>query len=122
MKKWLALALFLALSLSLLAGCGGSSNDGSSSNNSNSTGNSVSSSSSGAGKPGSTHNPANNPPRVVEVPSRPVDLSDDSIYFVVIDGAKYSHPTMGRTWEFLRDVPGGVITGIQINTEFGYRG
>ena len=107
MKKLVAFTMVLILALSLLAGCGGgsgssssgsgsspssgsstASSDGSSTNNANSSGSSRSSSD--TGKPGSTHDPANNPPRKVEPPSQPVDLADDSIYFVIIDGVKYS--------------------------------
>ncbi|MCL2121280.1 MAG: hypothetical protein FWH28_03415 [Clostridiales bacterium] len=104
MKKWIAFTIVLVYSFSLLAGCSGG--DSSSANNSNSNGGSGSTSSgndnsastpstsdsggSGNSAPANTPTPAYIPvERTVEVPDKPLDLSDDSIYFVVIDGVKF---------------------------------
>ena len=105
MKKLIVCALVMVLALSLLAGCsGGGSNSGGSSNTpsnnssssenntapSSSENNSSSGNSSSAAKPGATYDPDKNPRRTVEVPDQPVDIADDSIYFVVIDGVTYN--------------------------------
>jgi hypothetical protein len=100
MKKIVTLVLALLLTLSLLTACGDGGN-----NENNTPGNSVpinnenssipTSDSSGNSTPStstpSTSTPAStNPPvkRTIEVPDKPLDLTDDSIYFVVIDGTK----------------------------------
>jgi len=70
MKKMIPLALVLLLTLSLLTACADSG--GSSNNSSTST-------------PAKTNTPIQ---RTVEVPDKPLDLTDDSIYFVIIDGVK----------------------------------
>jgi len=93
MKKIVALALVLLLTLSLLTACGGG---GGGSTPSGTPGNSGNSSTppapnnSGNSNP-STSTPASTSPpikRTVEVPDKPLDLTDDSIYFVIIDGMK----------------------------------
>ena len=70
----------------VLTGCGGGGGGGGASSGNSS----YSGVGSGSYAPGSTHNPAVNPHRTVEIPDKAVDLSDDSIYFVIIDGVKYS--------------------------------
>ena len=96
MKKGMAFALILMLSLSLLAGCsggGGSNNvsentaatitDDSYNNNDNDSGNETS--------PEDSSSAPNTPiRREVEVPDKPLDLSDESIWFVVIDGVRFN--------------------------------
>ena len=74
MKKIFAIALILVLALSLLTACG---DDGGSNNTP-------------SGGTTSSNNDPNTPARVIDVPDQPLDLTDDSIYFVIIDGVKYN--------------------------------
>ena len=89
MKKTLALVMVLLLTFSLLTACGGGGNTNTPSNSGNSAtppaSDSGGNSSSPTGTPTSTNPPIK---RTVEVPDKPLDLTDDSIYFVKIDGVK----------------------------------
>ena len=98
MKK-ITVILTLLLTLSLFAACtggNGGSTTGNASNNNASpasdSGNNASATSTpatGTPAPSKTPAPASAPQkRVVETPDKPLDLTDDSIYFVVIDGVK----------------------------------
>ena len=115
MKKLITIALILTLTLSLLTACASGSNNSNGSNNSsgssnssgsnNSSGNNnTQSGSSNSNEPASdsggseissapppgSPSPAYIPiKRDVEVPDNPPDLSDDSTYFVVIDGVRF---------------------------------
>jgi len=85
MKKALSLALALLLMLSLLTACGGNTPNGGSSTPTTPA----------SDKDGTTGKPDDTlvfVRRAVEVPGATLDLSDDSIYFVIIDGVKLSLP------------------------------
>ena len=107
MKKWLVLMLILALALALLAGCGSGdgSNNGSSPNSSGSEGSGAPSASDGAegsGAAADTSAPAVTPiKKDVEVPAQPLNISDESIYFVEIDGVRYDLYTV-KVSDFLK--------------------
>ena len=105
MKKTVTLVLALLLTLSLLTACGGGGNTENNTPGSNVPGSNVPSNSANSSTPASdssgnsapsTNAPSTNAPvstsppvtRTVEVPDDPLDLTDDSIYFVVIDGVK----------------------------------
>ena len=102
MKQILMLALAILLTLSLLTTCGGNSgnNSGSSAPPASANSSKPSDSSSASSAPPDSANsgsnsstPANTftpPVRVVEVPDEPLDLSDDSIYFISIEGVKFN--------------------------------
>jgi hypothetical protein len=79
MKKVLLIGLILLLTLLLLTACGG--------NNGNSSGGSANSNNNSSA-PADTSTP-NKPAKIVDVPDKILDLHDDSIWFVVIDGVKY---------------------------------
>ena len=113
MKKIVTLILTLLLTLSLLTACSGgrnesntpsnntpsnsapSNNENSSTSASDSSANSTPSASTPSTSTPSSSAPASTTPsasapakRTVEVPDEPLSLTDDSIYFVVIDGIK----------------------------------
>ena len=89
MKKTFSLMPALLLTLALHTACGGgSAPDNIPSNNGSGA---PPASISGGNNGSSTDTPASaNPPqkRIVEVPEKPLDLTDNSIYFVIIDGLK----------------------------------
>ena len=104
MKKTVTLVLALLLTLSLLTACGGGGNNenntpGNNGPSNSENGSTPASDSSGISAPStsapSTSAPASTSPpvkRTVEVPDEPLDMTDDSIYFVIIDGVKiYLH-------------------------------
>ena len=114
MKKTVTLVLALLLTLSLLTACGGGGNTENNTPGSNVPGSNVPSNSANSSTPASdssgisapstsapstsapsTSAPASTSPpvkRTVEVPDEPLDMTDDSIYFVIIDGVKiYLH-------------------------------
>ena len=98
MKRLLAIALVLLLALFTLTSCGGGSGSGNSGGGSNTattteeTDNDSDSESaeSSDDSDSSSSTPASTPARVVEIPDAPLDLTDPSIYYVVIDGVKYN--------------------------------
>ena len=96
MKKVITLGLVLLLLVSLLSACGGGgSTPGSTPDNSvNNSAPSASDSGGNDSSPPASTPAATNPPikRTVEVPDEPLDLTDDSIYFVIIDGVKIILP------------------------------
>jgi len=110
MKKLLAILLVITLALSLLTACGGggsssSGNTGSSSSSSSSSSNTPSSSTpsvsdsggSSSSSSASSSTPSGTPAtpyvpveREVEVPASPLDITDESIWYVVLDGVKFN--------------------------------
>ena len=96
MKKIIALELVLLLLLSLLSACGdgGSTPSSTPDNSGNNSAPSASDSGGNDSNPPASTPAATNPPikRTVEVPDEPLDLTDDSIYFVIIDGVKIILP------------------------------
>ena len=81
MNRNIALILALLLTLSLLTACGGDSGSG------NNTPDGNNNSTSAPSAP-STPDSSALVKRTVEVPDKPLNLTDDSIYFVTIDGVK----------------------------------
>jgi len=94
MKKHVTFMLTILLILSLLTACSGGGGDNTPSGT---PGNTPSNSSAPPASDSSGNNSSStgtttttNPPvkRVVDVPEKPLDLTDDSIYFIIIDGVK----------------------------------
>ena len=99
MKKRLTLGFLLILALSLLTACSGGNSDNSNTSSNDNTNantstidssNSTSQAESGNSGNSTSTSPPVMPAREVEIPNEPLDLSDDNIYFVEIEGVKYN--------------------------------
>ena len=87
MKKLIAIALVMVLAIPLLTACGGGNTSSSGNNTENPPTSSVGGNNTA---PTNSAAPPDKPARVVEIPDKPLDVSDKSLYFAIIDGVKYN--------------------------------